>query len=130
MANNLDKYFDKKHDGGRLSLAGVKKSSVLRLPEILNGTPGRKLSGDKNQCPSCGEYFNSFTAFDKHRVGSFEPNERRCLTVAEMQINNFGKTKDDFWLCPVSQKDRERINQIRSKRKKTTTVKTVWHHYD
>ena len=114
MAVNLDTSFDEKHFEGRLPIAKDEKASVLYLPEARNGIPRRKLSGDRNQCPACHEYFNSSTAFDQHRVGSFEPDTRRCLTVAEMQVKNFGKTNDDFWLCPVSLKDRERLNSLRS----------------
>ena len=114
MTVNLDTSFDEKHSEGRLSPTQDEKVSVLHLPEFLNGIPRRSLRGDRNQCPTCQEYFNSSTAFDQHRVGSFEPDTRRCLTVAEMQVKNFGKTNDDFWLCPVSLKDRERLNSLRA----------------
>ena len=114
MTVNLDTSFDEKHSEGRLPIAKDEKVSVLYLPEFLNGIPRRSLRGDRNQCPTCQEYFNSSTTFDQHRVGSFEPDTRRCLTVAEMQVKNFGKTNDDFWLCPVSLKDRERLNSLRS----------------
>ena len=30
-----------------------------------------KLTGDRNQCQACKEYFNSTHAFDKHRTGDF-----------------------------------------------------------
>ena len=33
-----------------------------------------KLTGRRNQCPGCSEYFNSLTAFDAHRVGEFGLN--------------------------------------------------------
>ena len=106
MTLNFTTHFDKKDVEGRLHPAEDKKASVLHLPDTGKGIPRRKLRGDRNQCCACDEYFNSSNAFDQHRTGLFNGN-RRCLTVVEMQAKNFGKTKDDFWLCPVSPKDRE-----------------------
>jgi hypothetical protein len=66
-----------------------------------------KLSGDRNQCAGCGEYFNSSAAFDKHRTGAFGApmgdgtymqHSRRCRTVAEMQAAGMAKNKDGWWL--------------------------------
>ena len=114
MANNSKAYFDKKCSEGRLPLTKDDKASILHLPVTGKGIPRRKLSGNRNQCAACEEYFNSNHAFDRHRIGSFEPDTRRCLTAAEMEAMKFGKTKDDFWLCPVSLKDRERLNHLRS----------------
>ena len=54
----------------------------------------RILRGDRNQCPSCGLYFNSTYAFDKHITGkygkrlpdgTYAPHTRRCRTLAEME---------------------------------------------
>jgi len=119
MTINSDAYFDEKYDEGRLPLAEDEKVSVLHLPEAGNGIPRRKLRGDRNQCCACDEYFNSSNAFGQHRTGSFNGN-RRCLTVVEMQAKNFGKTKDDFWLCPVAPKDRKRLNRIRNSSRRLT----------
>jgi len=33
--------------------------------------PGVTLTGDRNECPTSGEPFNSTGAFDMHRTGSF-----------------------------------------------------------
>ena len=129
MAINLDAYFDEKCVEGRLPLTKDKKSCVLHLPEAGKGIPRRKLRGDRNQCAACEEYFNSAHAFTKHRVGSFEPYTRRCLTVAEMEAKTFSKTQDDFWLCPVTPKDRERLNRIRAKSKKPTPITPVTLHH-
>ena len=38
----------------------------------------------KSTCSACGRTFCSVTAFDAHRVGRYMPNERRCLTDAEL----------------------------------------------
>jgi len=129
MDNNSDVYFDEKCGEGRLHPVEDKKASVLPLPEFLNGIPRRKLRGDRNQCAACLEYFNSSKAFDQHRTGLFN-GTRRCLTVVEMQAKNFSKTKDDFWLCPVTPKDRERLNRIRTKSKKPAPITTVTQHHD
>jgi len=128
MDNNSGKYFDEKNVEGRLHPAEDEKASVLHLPDTGNGIPRRKLRGDRNQCCACDEYFNSSSAFDQHRTGLFNGN-RRCLTVVEMQVMNFGKTKDDFWLCPVTPKDRKRLNRIRTKSKKPAPITTVKPHH-
>ncbi|KAI3593899.1 hypothetical protein D9X30_1074 [Cupriavidus sp. U2] len=57
----------------------------------------RALTGDRNQCPTCGEYFNSMSAFDKHRIGEFG-TDRRCMTETEMNSAGMVKNAEDFWL--------------------------------
>lgn len=56
-----------------------------------------RLSGDRNQCPTCGEHFNSSSAFDKHRTGRFG-TDRRCRTVAEMLAAGMAKNTAGFWI--------------------------------
>lgn len=64
-----------------------------------------KLTGNRNQCPTCREFFNSNGAFDKHRTGAFGkasgPSQRRCLKPDEMRA--IGMTKNDagFWIGSV-----------------------------
>ena len=54
------------------------------------------LIGDRNQCPACGELFNSSGAFDKHRTGDF--SARRCLSVEEMTAKGMVPNETGFWL--------------------------------
>lgn len=76
-----------------------------------------KLTGDKNQCSGCKEYFNSSRAFDKHRTGSYgvalpivkghpqtySPAKRRCRTIAEMIAKGMVVSTKGFWLSkPMS----------------------------
>lgn len=64
-----------------------------------------KLSGDRNQCPTCQEYFNSSSSFDYHRVGGYSPlNTRTCLTPSEMTSRGMSKNKDGFWIQKAYQK--------------------------
>jgi hypothetical protein len=56
----------------------------------------RTLRGDHCRCTSCGEYFNSTKAFDKHRRGSYP--ERRCLTPEEMLAIGMSKNAGDWWV--------------------------------
>ena len=60
-----------------------------------------KLTGNRCQCTTCGEYFNGVTPFDHHRVGSYakpdQPNTRRCLTLAEMVAAGFIRNAAGFW---------------------------------
>jgi len=55
-----------------------------------------KLAGDRNQCPGCGELFNSNSAFDKHRTGAHGV-DRRCLTAQQMLTRGMVLGADRFW---------------------------------
>lgn len=65
---------------------------------------GKHLSGDRNQCPGCGEYFNSSFAFEKHRTGDFG-KDRRCLTVDEMETKSMSKNAAGFWISSAMPAD-------------------------
>jgi hypothetical protein len=56
-----------------------------------------KLTGDRNQCQGCKEYFNSTFAFDKHRTGDFGVN-RRCKTRDEMEGMGMSINHAGFWI--------------------------------
>lgn len=69
------------------------------------------LSGDRNQCPTCGECFNSTAAFDKHRTGAFGApmgdgtymmHTRRCRSVEEMMGIGMSKNAHGFWVTAVN----------------------------
>ena len=65
---------------------------------------GKTLSGDRNQCQGCREYFNSTHAFDKHRTGEHGKN-RRCLTADEMEAKGMSKNSKGFWIGSVNPMD-------------------------
>lgn len=56
----------------------------------------KSLRGDRNQCGSCGEYFNSTHAFEKHRIGDFG-KDRRCMSIGEMVAKGMFLGEDRFW---------------------------------
>ena len=60
-----------------------------------------KLGNSRCQCATstggCGEYFNSLTAFDKHRVGEYGGG-RRCMTRDEMEASGMSVNSDGFWI--------------------------------
>ena len=56
-----------------------------------------KLTGNRNQCQSCKEYFNSNTAFDKHRTGD-HGHSRRCRTPQEMTALGMLVNSAGFWI--------------------------------
>ncbi|WP_425194991.1 FDXHR family putative zinc-binding protein [Paraburkholderia phymatum] len=62
----------------------------------------KKLTGDRNQCRTCREFFNSSSAFDKHRTGPFgtksAPAQRRCLSPDEMRAAGMLKNDAGFWI--------------------------------
>lgn len=59
-----------------------------------------KLSGNRCQCPTCGQFFNSVSVFDRHRVGSFDDpaNPRRCLTTRQMLAKGFAQNGKGYWV--------------------------------
>jgi len=61
----------------------------------------RKLSGQRCQCATCGEYFNSTYAFDLHRAGDYGVN-RRCLTVEGMQSRGMALNATGWWVSQLS----------------------------
>jgi len=56
-----------------------------------------RLTGSRNQCQSCKQYFNSNTAFDKHRTGAHGVN-RRCRTTEEMTALGMLVNTAGFWI--------------------------------
>ena len=56
------------------------------------------LTGDRNQCQGCKEYFNSIKAFERHRIGEFGV-DRRCRTPEEMIERGYSKNKLGFWIA-------------------------------
>lgn len=52
-----------------------------------------KLTGNRCRCSECGEYFNSVSAFDRHRCG--KATERYCEDP-----ENLGMSKNEagFWI--------------------------------
>jgi hypothetical protein len=63
-----------------------------------------KLTGDRNQCGSCAEHFNSTFAFEKHRTGDFG-KDRRCLSPEEMLAKGMSKNAAGFWISSAMPAD-------------------------
>ena len=64
--------------------------------------PTKRLSGQRNQCGACGQYFARTAGFTQHRTGSFTDDTRRCLSVSEMQERGFQLDVSGFWRMPGS----------------------------
>src|SRR5260370_3832476 len=64
----------------------------------MRHNPSVRLSGDRNECPGCGQLFNSSAAFDKHRTGTFTPAARRCVTNPEMIAKGMARNASGFWV--------------------------------
>ena len=56
-----------------------------------------KLTGSRNQCQACKQYFNSNPAFEKHRVGKHGV-DRRCRTTQEMTAKGMLINHAGFWV--------------------------------
>jgi hypothetical protein len=61
-----------------------------------------KLTGTRNQCPGCHEYFNSMSAFTAHRTGKHVGNKRRCLTPFEMSLKGMFVNPDGYWVTEMN----------------------------
>ena len=78
----------------------------------------RALSGDRNQCPECSEYFNSTAAFSKHRTGDYTRDAsarsmRRCRTPDEMRSFGMSISASGFWILEAMT-DGERVRRRES----------------
>jgi hypothetical protein len=56
-----------------------------------------KLTGSRNQCGACHQYFNSNSAFSQHRIGK-HGEDRRCLTPEEILAKGWTKNSAGFWI--------------------------------
>jgi hypothetical protein len=63
-----------------------------------------KLTGRRNQCQGCKEYFNSNTAFDLHRTGEYGKH-RRCRTPQEMTEKGMLVNNDGLWISEPSTRE-------------------------
>lgn len=43
-----------------------------------------RLGSEMCECPTCGRFFSTTANFDRHRIGAFDDDSRRCLSPAEM----------------------------------------------
>lgn len=73
----------------------------------------RILRGQRNECPTCGELFNSNAAFDKHRTGHFGI-DRRCMTVEEMHGKGMCKNAGGWWVTAANTMfaDKEEVESL------------------
>lgn len=62
-----------------------------------------------NKCSGCSHDFTSLSAFDKHRVGSFTRNTRRCMTEAEMLAHGLERRASGKWGYPADPRFLARI---------------------
>lgn len=84
-----------------------------------------------NFCTGCSTNFASSSAHADHRVGSFTPLERRCLTHAELSAkgwtvevepvkrrceNSIYVQQMETWHTPVSESARDYFASLRTKR--------------
>lgn len=56
-----------------------------------------KVGKRRNQCSGCKVFFNSVTAFDKHRTGDYGV-DRRCMTADEMTAKGMSVNEAGYWI--------------------------------
>jgi hypothetical protein len=59
-----------------------------------------KLTGNRCQCPTCGDYFASVRGFSRHRIGTVGTADRRCLTSEELGELGWRRNDRGFLLTP------------------------------
>jgi hypothetical protein len=68
-----------------------------------------KLTGKRNQCQGCKQYFNSNTAFEKHRTGTYG-KDRRCMTEEEMKAKGMSLNAQSFWISESNDRFNKEIS--------------------
>jgi hypothetical protein len=68
-----------------------------------------KLTGQRNQCQGCKQYFNSNTAFEKHRTGK-HGKDRRCRTEEEMTAKGMSLNAKSFWVSETNDRFNKEIS--------------------
>lgn len=75
-------------------------------PETKKTKWACRLKGERNQCPTCGDFFSGLESFDAHRTGLDGKTQKgkrraegpgRCLTLAEMRENGFVRNEYFYW---------------------------------
>ncbi|TCK37985.1 hypothetical protein B0G84_3286 [Paraburkholderia sp. BL8N3] len=112
-----------------IAAARARIPALSRAPALVEDTeqprrPDRAvrlhLSADRNQCPDCGQCFNSTGAFDKHRAGPFgsgrTPAARRCLLPHEMREQGMARNAAGFWTKgAMTDAERTRIEERKAR---------------
>lgn len=86
-----------REDGGDGRSVGTFGSEAT-IPALPDSTEPPALRGSRVQCPDsrCGLIFSCDRSFRDHRIGTFEPDRRRCLTVPEM-LRKGMRSKAGVW---------------------------------
>jgi hypothetical protein len=66
-----------------------------------------------NYCASCGLDFSSVSAFDRHRAGRHEPDERRCLDMAEILAAGMELDPRGRYRIQLTAADQERLSALK-----------------
>jgi hypothetical protein len=93
-------------------LSNSNSSSMRGARNQSSSAIARRLTGSRCQCSRCGEYFNSVSVFDRHRIGNWEAEGvyRRCLSILEMLSRGWRLNRRGFWI------ERQRIDAPRRRR--------------
>lgn len=57
-----------------------------------------RLGKKRCQCGACSALFGGTRLFERHRVGAYVPDQRRCLSQDEMRARGWSKNRDGFWI--------------------------------
>jgi hypothetical protein len=75
---------------------------LRRKPRAVVGAAMKapRLTGARCRCSACGDFFNSVSTFDRHRVGGWSDHgaHRRCLTADQMVVRGWQRNAQGFWI--------------------------------
>jgi hypothetical protein len=67
-----------------------------------------------NYCVACGLDFASVAAFDRHRVGRHDPDERRCLDLPEILAAGMELDSRGRYRIQLTAADQERLSALKA----------------
>jgi len=83
-------------DGGNFNELTESIKEAGRIRRATKSNPDLRT---ERQCKcKCGLHFTSVHAFDKHRTGTYQPNERRCMTTEEMLEAGMVLNRHGYWV--------------------------------
>jgi len=108
LASNLSLRAMRARDAAMAQQSRTDDQPAAGVPMIAH-----RLTGSRCRCSGCGDYFNSVSVFDRHRVGGWQgrTTDRRCLNASEMRARGWVLNARGFWI--ERQRVPERIDRAR-----------------
>lgn len=76
------------------------------------------LGSEMCECPTCHLFFSTTRNFDRHQIGPYHDNSRRCLTPQEMEAKGMFERRGRLATVATCTAIRPRSGSHRSRRRK------------